>query len=407
MTPPSNPLNTPPHHIAFEYDAFHLVEHQNTHGLLYADNEREARLLLREQSLIPTKIKQISQKEDLTSFTRLFQTFMNPIQQLFGLNTLEKAQWEWVHTMSILKKEGLSFPAALEKTIEHTTHPKWHVQLTHLKQSLLQGNSLQNTLSEDPSFIAQPIHALLIEADKQNGLMDCFEPLCEWKKANKKNTFNIYPVLYLSLIFYITTFYTCQHIQYTQPTAPQLLQISASLFLGLHQLFSVIAPALIFLLILWPVIQPKRPNFLWDQFKQTSLNKIPVLKEHHTLTNYHTLFLNILTGLKSNLRLIESIQFTNNHLSNPFFNQHITPFLHRIQGGHSLEESLLSLPDLPFHIKQECQLRQNIPSQEWIQFFEHHGHQLRETQKKQEKCLQIGLWVWASLLLLAVTFSLL
>lgn len=381
MTTPETSL------VAYEYKAFHLHNERRHQGVLYAQTERDARLSLREQELIPTRIQRVRQHHSTLASFLLWQQ---------SSKTWHQAQWQWVQAMHLLALENTPFVKALEQTILTTTHPQWHVHLTQLKQSLLQGHSISqhyNQLSQSISsseLPVQPIQSMLEYADQSGQLMQAFLPLSQWKTSTQT-----LPTLSISLKGLLAILILTSWQWFSLLTVPAQQQQQPLL-----QFFLSLLPVVLAIILITNIPVAKR---LWQQCIFNISQHIVVLRQMDQQKSCHSLFLLILTGLRAEMSLITSAQFAQSSLANTspyYFKNDIQTFIEQLQSGKSLSLSLQSLACLPTSVQLECTLRPTIPSDEWISFFERHIQHLETSMQQRHQLMIKSLWLWGALLLL-------
>ena len=184
----------------FEYSALDAGGREK-HGVIEADTERHARMLLRERGLAPLAVES-TRAEGRQSGMR--ERFSRPGLSGSGLALLTRQ-------FATLVRAGLTIEECLNVLIEQTDSAGARRLLAEVRARVLEGQSLSRGLAAFPSAFPQ-IYRAMIEAGEHSGkLGDVLERLADYteNRESLRNTILlafIYPVIVMILAFVIDTF---------------------------------------------------------------------------------------------------------------------------------------------------------------------------------------------------------
>jgi general secretion pathway protein F len=184
----------------FEYSALDAGGREK-HGVIEADTERHARMLLRERGLAPLAVES-TRAEGRQSGMR--ERFSRPGLSGSGLALLTRQ-------FATLVRAGLTIEECLNVLIEQTDSAGARRLLAEVRARVLEGQSLSRGLAAFPSAFPQ-IYRAMIEAGEHSGkLGDVLERLADYteNRESLRNTILlafIYPVIVMILAFVIVTF---------------------------------------------------------------------------------------------------------------------------------------------------------------------------------------------------------
>lgn len=159
---------------AFEYRALD-ARGANKKGIIEADSSRQARQLLRDQSLFPTEVSQSSQKAKSATQFRLFK----PRVSIADLAL-------FVRHLATLIQSGIPVEEALAATAKHCRKPYMKSVILDLRSRVLEGHSLADGLGEHPHVFNPVFRALVGSGEKSGDLALVLEQLAEYTEDSQK-----------------------------------------------------------------------------------------------------------------------------------------------------------------------------------------------------------------------------
>ena len=157
----------------FEYSALDAGGREK-HGVIEADTERHARMLLRERGLAPLAVESTRAAEQ-SGFS---ERFSRPGLSRKGLALLTRQ-------FATLVRAGLTIEECLNVLIEQTDSAGARRLLAEVRARVLEGQSLSRGLAAFPSAFPQ-IYRAMIEAGEQSGrLGDVLERLADYTESRE------------------------------------------------------------------------------------------------------------------------------------------------------------------------------------------------------------------------------
>jgi len=184
----------------FEYSALDTAGRQKR-GVIEADTERHARMLLRERGLAPLAVESIRESAERAG---LRERWSRP-----GLSRKELALV--TRQFSTLVRAGLTIEECLNVLIEQTESAGARRLFAGVRARVLEGQSLSRGISGFPSAFPQ-IYRAMIEAGEHSGkLGEVLDRLADYTEARERLRDNIvaafiYPTIVMILAFGIVTF---------------------------------------------------------------------------------------------------------------------------------------------------------------------------------------------------------
>jgi general secretion pathway protein F len=184
----------------FEYSALDAGGREK-HGVIEADTERHARMLLRERGLAPLAVESTRAESGKSG---LRERFSRPGLSRKGLALVTRQ-------FATLERAGLTIEECLNVLIEQSDSAGARRLLAEVRARVLEGQSLSRGLAAFPSAFPQ-IYRAMIEAGEQSGkLGDVLERLADYTESreglrDKILIAFIYPVIVMVLAFVIVTF---------------------------------------------------------------------------------------------------------------------------------------------------------------------------------------------------------
>jgi general secretion pathway protein F len=184
----------------FEYSALDAGGREK-HGVIEADTERHARMLLRERGLAPLAVESTRAEAGQSG---LRERFSRPGLSRKGLALVTRQ-------FATLERAGLTIEECLNVLIEQSESAGARRLLAEVRARVLEGQSLSRGLAAFPSAFPQ-IYRAMIEAGEQSGkLGEVLERLADYTEnreglRDKILIAFIYPVIVMVLAFVIVTF---------------------------------------------------------------------------------------------------------------------------------------------------------------------------------------------------------
>ena len=133
--------------VAFQYEALKITDRSKVNGVINAANEREARELLRDQDLIPSKVKIISAQDNRvqTKDGRI-----NPISALIQWmgNVGQKEKIAFSRNLQMMVKAGIPLTEALVYLEQYAMNAKFKAVVSQVRKDILSGYSFHQSLAK-------------------------------------------------------------------------------------------------------------------------------------------------------------------------------------------------------------------------------------------------------------------
>jgi general secretion pathway protein F len=184
----------------FEYSALDTAGREK-HGVIEADTERHARMLLRERGLAPLAVESIRESAERAG-----------LRERWSRPSLSRKELALVtRQFSTLVRAGLTIEECLNVLIEQTESAGARRLFAGVRARVLEGQSLSRGISAFPSAFPQ-IYRAMIEAGEHSGkLGEVLDRLADYTEARERLRDNIvaafiYPTIVMVLAFGIVTF---------------------------------------------------------------------------------------------------------------------------------------------------------------------------------------------------------
>lgn len=230
---------------------------KETKGVLEAENDKHARQLLREKSLVPLQVKAVHEKKSAgSSFT------LHRYKLKQGLSSKDLAMM--TRQFATLLSAGLPIEESLLAVSEQTEKPRIKGMLLSVRGKVLEGHSLAAALREHPEAFSHLFCATIAAGEKTGHLDKVLLRLADYteQQANmrqKLKTAAIYPTMIVLVAFGIVGFLleyvvpkmiaVYGHLNQALPGITQVL-ISVSEFIrsfGLYLFLAIIVMSLLWL----------------------------------------------------------------------------------------------------------------------------------------------------------------
>jgi len=325
----------------YEYTALDKVG-KSLNGIIDADSAVAARQKLRGSDIFPVEVKEtVSKPKDVSTGSYTFSTLFTRVKG--GELSVTTRQ------LSILLGAGVTLVASLEALISQVTNPALKKIMAQIKESVNEGNSLAESLSQHPKVFSQ-IYINMVRAGEASGSLDLvLDRLAEYSEQQEalRGRFKAamaYPIfmffvgsiiLFLLLTFVvpnITKIFT--DMNQTLPL-PTIVLISVSSFLKSFWwlVLSILAVAMI---LVRQFKKTPKGNYIWDEFKI----RIPLLGMINIKMAMARFGRTLGSLLQSGVPLISALQIVRNIVSNALIAEVIDKAIEDIQAGMSLAAPL-------------------------------------------------------------------
>ena len=201
--------------LTYTYTAIKSGSNERIQGSLTAENERDARLILRERNLMPLKISTLS--NDGSSETgKLFKTnqlmrhkvFIKIIERLSMVGLKEKLLF--TQNLSLMLKAGIPITEVLMYMETYVENPKFKRLLTDIRKEILTGRGLSGALGKHPKVFDDTFIGI-IRAGEASGeletVLDRLNTLLKSQQKLRKQVVSalIYPCVLSSLMVIVLT----------------------------------------------------------------------------------------------------------------------------------------------------------------------------------------------------------
>ena len=329
---------------AFEYQALDTAG-RSRKGVIEADSARHARTLLRDQSLVPTKVSVTSSQAVKSQQKFAFQRHLGHLDRVL-----------FTRQLATLVGSGLPIESALAAVAEQADKQRVKGLIMAVRSKVLEGYSLAVSLSDhEGSFNA--LYRATVAAGEQSGFLDkVLENLADYEERQFSATRNvemamIYPAVLLVMAVLIISglmvYIVPDMVNVIVDTGQELPWFTVALiaitdFMASYWwlLFAGIAGLVAF--SRWLLAKPTL-RLRWDRLKL----EIPLI---HRITrsanaSRYTNTLSILT--RSGVPLVEAMHIASGVVSNQWLQRALREATQRVSEGISLHIALARIGQMP------------------------------------------------------------
>ena len=251
--------------------AYHFVAinqtSQKQKGVIEADNEKQARQLLRDRSLIPIQLHPAISKQ--RSLNTLFVSGAFRTSQ--RLTTKEIALF--TRQFATLLSAGLPLEESLLAVAEQTEKPRLKGLILSVRSKVIEGHSLAAALREHPTAFS-PLFAATVAAGERSGHLDAVLLRLadyteqQWNMRQKLKTALIYPVMIVLIAFGIVGFlleYVVPKMVAVYANLNQALPLLTNILIGMSNVMRNVGLYVLLLVIigifLWRRALKRNPTF--------------------------------------------------------------------------------------------------------------------------------------------------
>lgn len=323
-------------------------------GIIDADSAVTARNKLRSSGIYPTDLKETSsrpkaQVSGQVNLSSIFRT-IKPTE----LSTMTRQ-------MATLMEAGISLIASLELLITQQANPALKKMLAQIKESVNEGNSLADSLSQHPKYFTS-IYINMVKAGEASGSLDVvLERLADFSENHEaiKGRFKaamVYPIIMLIIgilaLLILVTFVVPRFVEVFQEMErtlplPTLIVIGTSNFLKSYWWVILIIMGM----LTYPAQKFKKSRKgqdLWDRFKLSS----PVIGAVNSRIIMARFARTLASLIQSGVTLISSLEIVRNIVNNIHIAEVIDNAIADIREGQSLAGSLSKSPLIPPVVSQ-------------------------------------------------------
>jgi general secretion pathway protein F len=325
---------------AYSYKAV-STSGKNKTGVLEADNARQVRQQLREMSLIPINVDEISEKRSANGKSGGFQLF-KPRISAADLALLTRQ-------LATLVESALPIEEALLAVAEQSEKPRHKSMMMAIRSKVVEGYTLADALSEFPSVFDNLFRAMVAAGEKSGHLDTVLNRLADYTEQRNvvKNQITqamIYPIMMLVvaigivslLLTYVVPRIVGQFDNMGQEL-PGVTQFLISLSEGTRSYGLLVVLAIVIAYFSYRQLMQASPFQLRSHRVRLKLPVFGrVIKSINTSRFASTL--SILTA--SAVPVLEGMRIAGNVLENTYIKQLIMEAAAKVQGGSSLRAAL-------------------------------------------------------------------
>ncbi len=152
---------------SFQYEAMKMLDRSKVSGLINANSEKEARELLREQDLVPTKLSVVS--DSILGGKHKKNPIAALIQRIMGVGSKEKIAF--TRNIGMMIKAGIPLTEALMYFENYTYNPKFRAIVHRIRIDILSGYSLSQALAKHKAVFSE-VYVNVTKAGERSGELD-------------------------------------------------------------------------------------------------------------------------------------------------------------------------------------------------------------------------------------------
>lgn len=326
---------------AYHYIAVNVTGKEQK-GVIEADNEKVARQLLRDRSLVPVQIRAVQEKKTGQLESRF--TFLRQR----GMSSKEVALF--TRQFATLLAAGLPIEESLGAVAEQTE--KAHVKglILSVRSKVLEGHSLAAALREHPQAFS-PLFCATIAAGEKSGhldkvllrLADYTEQ--QWNMRQKLKTALIYPVMIILVAFSIVGFlleYVVPKMISVYANLKQALPVMTQVLIAISQFIQNYGLYLLIVLIIGSILwlRALKRNIELREKVHYFILRLPIVgpatKSANTARFARTL--SILSG--SGVSVLEAMNISAQLITNIPIRKAVEQAVHRVREGAAIHLAL-------------------------------------------------------------------
>ena len=332
---------------AFEYTALDSSG-KNVSGILEADSARQARQLLRDQSLLVTDI------ESSSAVVKKSEKLADRFGFGWSLSTFDRVLF--IRQLSTLVASSMPIADALKVVADQTEKQRVSGLIMSIRSKVMEGFTLSKSLQEYPRSF-DTLFCSTIAAGEQSGfLSEVLENLADYierqyEAAKGVQSALTYPIVLLIFAFLMVSglmVYVVPDMVAVIIESGQKLPLATQILIRINEVVAnfwwLIAGSgfSVFVMTRWLLRSPK-PRLLWDKVK-FSLPLVARITKNSSAAGY-TNTLSILT--RSGLPLVESMHIASDVVANAFLKKELQQTTQSVTEGASLADSLGEIGQFP------------------------------------------------------------
>jgi type II secretory pathway component PulF len=152
---------------SFQYEALKINDRSKVNGIINAGTEKEARELLRDQNLIPTKLAIVS--TDISRNGKKINPITAMIQNVMGISTKDKIAF--TRNIGMMIRAGIPVTEALMYFENFSTNAKFAKVVSRTRQDIMAGYSFSQALAKHKQ-IFDDVYVNVTKAGERSGELD-------------------------------------------------------------------------------------------------------------------------------------------------------------------------------------------------------------------------------------------
>lgn len=152
---------------SFHYEALKMADRSKVNGVINAPSEKEAREMLREQNLIPTKLAVISQ--DIARQGKRTNALQDLLQTIMGISSKDRIAF--TRNIGMMIRAGIPVTEALMYFENYATNRKFKRVVARVRQDIMSGYSLSQALAVHKK-IFDDVYVNVTKAGERSGELD-------------------------------------------------------------------------------------------------------------------------------------------------------------------------------------------------------------------------------------------
>jgi type II secretory pathway component PulF len=335
---------------SFQYEALKMSDRAKVNGLINAGSEKEARELLREQELIPTKLQVVSDKQQGEKF--------NPVAAVMELvaGIGPKERITFTRNIGMMIRSGIPLTEALMYFENYVKNRKFRLIISRIRSDIMGGMTFSQALSRHKKLF-NDVYVNVTKAGERSGELDqtmarLTDLMLKAEKLKMKIiSASVYPcivlvivalVLLLMFTLVIPTFIDIyDKLGVPLPLITQIMfQISGLLRDQWYITFPLMGMS-VFGIIKW--FQSDTGKRLWDAF----VLKIPVMNELVKFSQNSHFVSTFYVAFNAGIPITDALYLASNTVTHTQIHESLINVNQQIQMGHRLSSSLANTGYVP------------------------------------------------------------
>ncbi|MGE0199660.1 MAG: type II secretion system F family protein [Candidatus Melainabacteria bacterium] len=154
---------------SYHYEAMSMTDRRKVSGVINALSEKEAREYLREQDLLPTKLRLVKGKVDAGAGVKKFDPIAMVTSLFAGVGAKEKITF--TRNIGMMVKAGIPLTEALSYFETYVSNPGFRGIVSKIRTDILAGMSFSQALSKHPKLF-NDVYVSVTKAGESSGELD-------------------------------------------------------------------------------------------------------------------------------------------------------------------------------------------------------------------------------------------